>query len=422
MKYKAPRGTRDILPGEVERWQQLETRFRQYCTLYGFSEIRTPIFEHTELFLRSVGEDTDIVSKEMYSFQDRSKRQLTLRPEGTAATVRAYLENNLSGQPQPSKLYYQGPMFRYDRPQAGRYRQFHQFGLELFGAAGAAADAEIIALSHDFIRSLKIKEVNLELNSVGCPDCRPAYRDSLLSYLEPLAEEVCPDCRRRFAVNPLRVLDCKDEKCRTLAAGAPVLEHFLCQPCAEHFNQLRRLLDRLAIPFTVNPRLVRGLDYYTRTALEFVCPDLGSIAGGGRYDYLVEDCGGPPTPAVGVAFGVERLLLAADEAALQQEAVPPVFIATAGENLEEEALALAAQLRSRGIAAETELMGRTLKGQMKQCGRKGYDLVLILGQKELSQDLVALRDMRTGEQKELPRKQVLDTVEQLRQAVETSAR
>ncbi|HOL16978.1 MAG TPA: histidine--tRNA ligase [Bacillota bacterium] len=416
VKYKAPRGTRDILPGEVERWQQLETRFREYCILYGFSEIRTPIFEHTELFLRSVGEDTDIVSKEMYSFQDRSNRQLTLRPEGTAATVRAYLENNLSGQPQPAKLYYQGPMFRYDRPQAGRYRQFHQFGLELFGAAEAAADAEIIALSHDFIHSLNIKEANLELNSVGCPQCRPAYRDSLLAYLKPLEDEVCPDCRRRFAVNPLRVLDCKDEKCRSLAAGAPALEQFLCRSCSEHFNRLRRLLDRLAIPFTVNPRLVRGLDYYTRTALEFVCPDLGSIAGGGRYDYLVEECGGPPTPAVGVAFGVERLLLAAEEAALQQETVPPVFIATAGENLEEEALALAAQLRGRGIAAETELMGRTLKGQMKLCGRKGYDLVLILGQKELSQNLVALRDMRTGEQIDLPREQLLDRVEQMRKA------
>jgi histidyl-tRNA synthetase len=408
MKYQAPRGTRDILPGEVERWQLLEERFRNYCILYGFSEIRTPIFEHTELFLRSVGEDTDIVSKEMYTFKDRSDRLLTLRPEGTAAATRSYLEHNLKDGPQPTKLYYMGPMFRYDRPQAGRYRQFHQFGLELFGTGQPASDAEIITLSYDFLKSINIKEIKLELNSVGCPDCRPAYRDSLLAYLRPLEDAVCEDCRRRFTVNPLRVLDCKDEKCRSMAEAAPELEHFLCNPCSDHFTQLQRILKRLSVPFTINPRLVRGLDYYTRTAFEFICGSHGSVAGGGRYDYLVEHCGGPPTPGVGVAFGVERLHLAADQAALSPGTAPPVFIATAGEQLEEEALVLAAELRNSGIAAETELMGRNLKGQMKFAGRKGYRYVVILGEKELSQNLVALRDMKSGEQYELTRSQLAE--------------
>ncbi len=411
MKYKAPRGTRDIVPGEAERWQLLEDRFRKYCNFYGFAEIRTPIFEHTELFLRSVGEDTDIVSKEMYTFKDRSDRLLTLRPEGTAATTRAYLEQNLKDGPQPTKLYYMGPMFRYDRPQAGRYRQFHQFGLELFGTGEPASDAEIITLSHQFLQSLNIKDIKLELNSVGCPECRPAYRDSLLSYLKPLEGKVCVDCRRRFAVNPLRVLDCKNENCRSLAAAAPELQHFLCNPCGKHFSRLCKILERLSVSFALNPRLVRGLDYYSRTAFEFLCTGHGSVAGGGRYDYLVEQCGGPPTPGVGVAFGVERLHLAADQAALSTETAPPVFIATAGEELDEEALALASALRGSGIAAETELMGRNLKGQMKYAGRKGYHYVVILGEKELAQNIVTLRDMRSGEQIELTRVQLAERLE-----------
>lgn len=403
MKYKAPRGTRDILPGDAERWQLLEEWFRRYCRLYGFSEIRTPIFEHTELFQRSVGEETDIVSKEMYTFTDRSARQLTLRPEATAATVRAYLEHNLNNGPQPVKLYYQGPMFRYDRPQAGRYRQFHQFGLELFGAGLPVADAEIIALSYAFLQSLSIKDLKLEINSVGCPLCRPAYRESLLVYLQPLEKEVCPDCLHRFAKNPLRVLDCKDEKCRSLAVAAPIIEHYLCPPCGAHFSLLLRALERLTIPFAVNPRLVRGLDYYTRTAFEFICGGQGSVAGGGRYDFLVEHCGGPPTPGVGVAFGVERLLIAAEAAFLNPAAAPPVFIATAGDRLEEEALILAAELRAAGIGAETELMGRNLKGQLKHAGRKGGRHVVILGEQELLQNTAILRDMTLGEQIEVER-------------------
>ena len=406
MKYKAPRGTRDILPGDAQRWQLLEERFRRYCRLYGFSEIRTPIFEHTELFQRSVGEETDIVSKEMYTFTDRSARQLTLRPEATAATVRAYLEHNLKEGPQPVKLYYQGPMFRYDRPQAGRYRQFHQFGLELFGAGAPAADAEIIALSYEFLQSLSIKDLKLEINSVGCPLCRPAYRENLLFYLQPLEKEVCPDCLHRFAKNPLRVLDCKNEKCRSLAAAAPIIEHSLCPPCGDHFSQLLRALERLTIPFAVNPRLVRGLDYYSRTAFEFLCDGQGSVAGGGRYDFLVEHCGGPPTPGVGVAFGVERLLLAAEAEFLKFNAAPPVFIATAGEGLEEEALILAAELRAGGVAAETELMGRNLKGQLKYAGRKGCRHLVILGERELSQNMVILRDMVSGVQIEIERGQL----------------
>ncbi|HPZ65730.1 MAG TPA: histidine--tRNA ligase, partial [Bacillota bacterium] len=334
MAFKAPRGTRDILPDEASRWEFLENSFRERCRLYGFQEIRTPIFEHTELFVRSVGESSDIVSKEMYTFHDRSGRSLTLRPEGTAAVVRAYLENGLHEKPHPVKLYYFGPMFRYDRPQAGRYRQFHQFGLELFGSPQPSADVEIMALSYDMLRSLPLPEFRLELNSVGCRECRPGYRERLREYLRFREEELCPDCSRRYRENPLRVLDCKKPECKDLSAGAPLLTQSLCPQCAGHLARVRELLERLELPYVLNPRLVRGLDYYTRTAFEFVAPELGaqaSLGGGGRYDALVEECGGPPTPGVGVAFGLERIILLADWKERLEAGPVPVFLAVAGE-------------------------------------------------------------------------------------------
>ncbi|MEW5785978.1 MAG: aspartate--tRNA ligase [Bacillota bacterium] len=413
MDYKAPRGTRDILPVEAGQWQSLEARFKKFCALYGFGEIRTPLFEHTELFARHVGEESDIVSKEMYTFNDRSGRKLTLRPEGTAAVARSYLEHNLKDVPQPVKLYYLGPMFRYDRPQAGRYRQFHQFGLELFGASHPAADAEIIDFSYKFVKSLGIENITLELNSVGCLACRPRFREKLLSFLNPLAERLCVDCRRRFTENPLRVLDCKEESCRGLVEGAPSLNDHLCDPCSAHFAELQLLLARLSIPFNLNPRLVRGLDYYTRTAFELDAHSgsaQGSLCGGGRYDHLVEHCGGPQTPGVGVAFGVERLLLAADPAELKWDETAPVFIATAGEALESESLSLAAEMRPRGIAAEVELISRSLKAQMKHAGRKGYRQVAIIGQRELEQGLITLRDMADGSQEELSRETLWEKI------------
>lgn len=409
MKHKAPRGTRDILPGEVERWQALEQKFGYYCSLYGFAELRFPVFENTELFARSVGEDTDIVSKEMYNFTDRSGRQLTLRPEGTAAAVRAYLEHNMQNEPQPVKLYYQGPMFRYDRPQAGRYRQFHQFGLELFGASQPAADAEIISLSYSFLKSFLKEQFALELNSVGCPVCRPRYREKLHSYLEPLAGDLCPDCRRRFKTNPMRVLDCKVQGCRNIVQDIPEPAGHLCPGCQDHFTGVRQILDRLEIPYRLNPRMVRGLDYYTRTAFEFVAQgdNAGaSVGGGGRYDNLVECCGGPATPGVGVAFGIERLLLAADEEKLVPGVLQPVFVAFAGEEFEIEAFSLAAELRRSTIPAEVELLGRSLKAQLKHAGRKGYRHVAILGGRELEENRVTLRDMESGCQELLSREEL----------------
>ena len=390
----------------MERWRHLEEQLRHYCWLYGFEEIRTPIFEHTELFARNVGENSDIVSKEMYTFTDRSGRKITLRPEGTAAVTRSYLEHNLKDGPQPVKLFYMGPMFRYDRPQTGRYRQFHQFGLELFGSPRPVADVEIIDLSYKFLQSLHIGDLTLELNSVGCPECRPRFREELLAFLRPLESGLCQDCCRRFAENPLRALDCKDEHCRALMAEAPAITDHLCADCAAHFEQVKELLQELSIPYRLNPRLVRGLDYYTRTAFEFISGRAGaqsSLGGGGRYDYLVEQCGGPPTPGVGVAFGVERMLLAAGQETELRPETATVFVAAAGTGLTVETYRLAAELRQRGIAAEVELLERSLKAQLKYAGRKNIEKVVIIGERELEQGLVTLRDMAAGSQESIPR-------------------
>lgn len=411
MNYRAPRGTRDILPDEAFKWQHLEASFRNYCNLYGFGEIRTPIFEQTDLFIRSVGEESDIVSKEMYSFKDRSGRDLTLRPELTAAVARAYLEHNLNEQPQPVKLYYSGPMFRYDRPQAGRYRQFHQFGLEIFGAASATADTEIITFCYNFFKSLQIENISIELNSVGCPVCRPSYRDILVPYLEGIEGDLCSDCMNRYKNNPMRVFDCKQQSCQAGVEAAPQMTDHLCPDCDRHFTSLKELLTRLQIPFTLNSRLVRGLDYYTRTAFEVVAGGTGaqaSLCGGGRYDHLVEHCGGPHTPGVGVAFGIERILLTMDWSKQLPDVSPPIYIASAGENLEGESLLLASELRLRGIAAETEMMDRSLKAQMKYAGRQGYKYVAIIGQDEIASGQITLRDMESGKQKELSREAVFE--------------
>ncbi|NMA92464.1 MAG: histidine--tRNA ligase [Firmicutes bacterium] len=414
MEFRAPRGTRDILPSEIGRWQHLESCFQELCRLHGFEEIRTPLFEHTELFSRSVGEESDIVSKEMYTFLDRGGRQVTLRPEGTAPVVRAYLQRGLASQPQPVKLYYYGPMFRYDRPQAGRYRQFHQVGVEMYGAGTPAADLEVISLCTSFFNRLGVNGAELQLNSVGCSRCRPPYRERLVSFLKPREELLCADCRRRHRENPLRVLDCKRPGCRRAITGAPLLAEYLCRECSEHFLALLRLLDRSNIPYRENPYLVRGLDYYTRTAFEFVPRegnDSGSLGGGGRYDDLVEYCGGPATPAVGVALGVERILLAMGEPEGDRYS-PGVYIACAPgeEEAEVEALSLARELRDLGVVAEPELTGRSLRGQLKLANRKGYRRVIIIGPRELEQGLFTLRDMVGGSQREYSRSDLLAEV------------
>ncbi|CCO08794.1 histidine--tRNA ligase [Desulforamulus hydrothermalis] len=401
-----PRGTNDILPGEVEKWQYLEELVRQVCREYGYGEIRTPLFEHTELFARGVGETTDIVEKEMYTFTDRGHRSLTLRPEGTAATVRAYVENKLYALPQPIKLFYIGPMFRYDRPQAGRYRQFHQFGVEVFGSDSPAIDAEVIAMAMDIYSRVGLQDLELHLNSVGCPDCRPVLREQLRQYFRPQLANLCPNCQGRFEKNPLRILDCKNEKCQVIGRQAPTPLDALCDPCAAHFEQVKSYLDAAGVKYVLNNRLVRGLDYYTRTAFEIMARDIGaqsSVGGGGRYNGLIEECGGPPTPGIGFALGLERILLTAANQGIDfpVNIRPAVFIATVGREVDKQAFELLQQLRRQGIAAEKDYLNRSLKAQMKYAGKLEARLVVILGDEEAARGVVVIRDMQAGTQQEV---------------------
>ncbi|MBT9167381.1 MAG: Histidine--tRNA ligase [Syntrophomonadaceae bacterium] len=403
MLTKAPRGTRDILPGEVEQWQFFEEKVRELCRLFGYAEIRTPVFEHTELFLRGVGEVTDIVAKEMYTFTDRGERSLTLRPEGTAPVARAFLEHKLYGEAQPLKVYYIEPMFRYDRPQAGRYRQFHQFGVEVFGAMEPSLDAEVIALSLYVFRALGLEEFTLQLNSVGCPLCRDAYRICLQEELKDKLSRFCPDCAGRFHKNPLRILDCKQESCQELTVDVSLMLHKLCGDCAEHFAAVREAMDALGEPYLVNPRLVRGLDYYTKTAFEIVSPVLGaqsSLGGGGRYDHLLTTIGGPDMPGIGFGIGIERVLLARAAAgrALSESKSTDVFVATAGNVSAAAALRVVIDLRGQGVAADKDYLGRSLKAQLKFADKKQVSYLVILGDEEMKRGQAMLRDMQTGSQ------------------------
>jgi len=400
---KAPRGTRDILPSEVKQWQFFEEKVRELCRLFGYDEIRTPIFEHTELFLRGVGEVTDIVAKEMYTFTDRGDRSLTLRPEGTAPVARAFLEHKLYGEAQPLKVYYIGSMFRYDRPQAGRYRQFHQFGVEVFGTKEPSLDAEVIALSLYVFRALGLEEFTLQLNSVGCPHCRDEYRSCLREELHEKLNGFCPDCAGRFHKNPLRILDCKQESCQELTANVSLLLDKLCGDCAEHFAAVRESLDVLGEPYVVNPRLVRGLDYYSKTAFEIVSPVLGSqssLGGGGRYDHLLATIGGPDVPGIGFGIGIERVLLAraAAGSSLPERKLTDVFVVTAGNVSAAEALRVVIALRRQGVAADKDYLGRSLKAQLKFADKKQARYVVILGDEEMKRDQAVLRDMQTGGQ------------------------
>ncbi len=403
---KAPRGTRDLLPGEIEKWHYMEKTAREVSEIYGYQEIRTPIFEHTELFLRGIGDTTDVVQKEMYTFKDRGGRSVTLRPEGTAGVVRAYLENHLNNQPQPVKLYYLGPMFRYDRPQAGRMRQFHQLGIEAFGSSDPVLDTEVICYTYDFFTKLGLKDLQVEVNSVGCPECRSFYGKALKEFMDQHRDSLCENCRDRLDRNPLRVLDCKEQGCQELLKGAPGIHAYLCAGCREHFQQLQSYLQLTGVPFEINEQLVRGLDYYTQTVFE-VSPKgtgEGSLAGGGRYSNLVETCGGPSIPGIGVAIGLERVLLALEHqgVGLPLERREGIFIATAGDDdsgqLDREAVRLLLELRRSDYPAEKDLVGRSLKAQMKQASRIGARYVVILGLDEIKEGTVTLRDMAKGEQ------------------------
>lgn len=411
-----PRGTSDILPEEAARWRYLEEQIRLVCRLYGYGEIRTPIFEHTELIVRSAGETSDIVSKQTYTFLDRGKRSLTLRPEGTAPTVRAYLENKLYARALPVKLYYIAPIFRHERPQAGRYRQHHQFGVEMLGAGDPAADAEVIALAMELCRRLGLQGLAVHLNSIGCPGCRPGYRETLLEFFRGTVEKLCPDCRDRYARNPLRLLDCKEEGCRRLTERAPAMLDYLCHDCRGHFARLQEYLDGLGIRWELDACLVRGLDYYTRTVFEIISVvpgNAGAICGGGRYDGLVEELGGDPTPAVGFGMGLERLLLAMDGQGLRpaDDSRPDAFVAGVGEGGFRRAVELVHRLRRAAVPADMDYLGRSLKAQMKHAHRLGARYVVIIGEEEMERGAATLRNMETGEQREIP---LGELVEELR--------
>ncbi len=405
MLTTAPRGTSDIMPAEVKTWRYLEKIIRKICSLYGYKEIRTPVFEHTELFLRSIGETTDVVEKEMYTFLDRGERSITLRPENTASVARAYIENKLYSEQPPVKLFYIGPMFRYDRPQAGRYRQFHQFGIEALGAPGPNIDAEIILLAVQVLETLGLENLKLKINSVGCPRCRPVYRKKLQEFFWSHLKEMCIDCKSRFDRNPLRLLDCK--KCHDMAAGAPSIEENLCNECREHFVGLKELLTAAGVSYEVDNSLVRGLDYYTKTAFEIQYSPLGAqsaVCGGGRYDGLIEQVGGDPTPAIGFAMGMERLLLALEKQKLLPEFDEniDVFVVCPKEETFKTAFATVNNLRKAGLKVDHDCLGKSMKSQMKQANKLRAKYAIIFGDDEFSRGMVVLRNMESSEQKETP--------------------
>ncbi|MCR4402212.1 MAG: histidine--tRNA ligase [Firmicutes bacterium] len=405
-ELKAPRGTADILPGESELWLRVERAVREVCRAAGYGEIRTPIFEHTELFERGVGAVTDIVEKEMYTFEDKAGRSMTLRPEGTAPCMRAYLEHNMRTLPQPVKMYYIGPMFRYERPQSGRFRQHTQFGVEAIGSPDPALDAEVVSILVDVYRRLGLSGFVVHLNSIGCPQCRPRYKEALARAVEARADDLCPDCRRRLGRNPLRILDCKNETCREISGNVPTIFGFLCEECRKHFDDVTRYLENLGLDHEIDSRIVRGLDYYTKTVFEVVHGSLGAqdvLGGGGRYDGLAEDLGGKHTPGVGFAAGIERAVMV-----LRALGSPPVeaetgagivvFVAIVGMEARAEGFRLVNALRARGVPADLDYMNRSLKAQMKHAGRCGARKVVILGAEELEARMATVKDMSTGEQ------------------------
>ena len=403
---QAIRGTGDVLPNDSHRWQFVENTMLETARLFGFREIRTPVFEHTELFVRSVGDTTDDVQKEMYTFDDNGGRSITLRPEGTAGAVRAFLEHGLHNEALPQKVSYVTSCYRYEKPQAGRLREFHQFGVECFGAAEPQADAEIISLAAAAFEALGIKNLSLEINSIGCPECRAKFYDALREYFGSNQGELCETCKGRLERNPMRILDCKSPVCKKIAEGAPTVLDYICDDCRDHFEKTKSYLTAMGIEYTVNPTIVRGLDYYTRTVFEFVSGDLGAqstVCGGGRYDGLVEQMGGPKTAALGFAVGLERLLMIMDAQKCEFPETKPcdVYIAPMGEKAAIMASKLAKMLRAEGFFAETDIVGRGLKAQMKYANKIGAKYTVVLGDDEIAAGKANLKCMETGEQTEV---------------------
>lgn len=417
LKYHRITGTRDILPSEIPLWQSIEESARHLFYLFGYQEIRTPIIENTELFIRSVGVDTDIVEKEMYTFIDRDKSSVSLRPEETAGVIRAYLENGLYGTQLLWKLYYIGPMFRRERPQQGRFRQFHQIGAELIGSYLPSADFETIIWLVEYFNHLGLKDTILNLNSCGCPKCRPGYMMRLKEEIEPILKMMCADCQRRYKRNILRLLDCKQEQCRKVIMNLPIITEFLCPECNVHFDELKRLLDSEGISYELNPHLVRGIDYYTKTVYEFIHKGLGSqnaIAAGGRYDLLIQDMGGQPTGAVGFSIGQERLVMALEGSG--RVSIPSSRVSVYLISLDKESynlnLKLLNQLRKEGISADIDYEGKTIKAQMRTANKIGARYVILRGSDEINQGVVTLKDMRDGMEEKIKDSEIVKVVKE----------
>lgn len=407
-RLNVPKGTADILPSDIPRWEKLENLARDIAARYGFRQIRTPEFEFTSLFERGVGDSTDIVRKEMYTFTHRGGESFTLKPEGTAPVVRSFVENGMSSAPQPVKLFYLTNCFRAENPQKGRYRQFHQFGIEIFGAASPAADAEVITLAMRFFSELGLRDIELRINSVGCEHCRAAYYEKLRAFLADKVDKLCDDCKSRFERNPMRIIDCKNEHCQELIAGVPMMADELCDDCKNHFAAVQRYLQAAGVPFVLDSSIVRGLDYYTNTAFEFVpissTGAQGSIGGGGRYNGLVETLGGPDTPGIGLAIGLERVLLQLNEQGINIDTpeVTDAYIAPLGDPAMDTAVKYAEILRSKGLSVQIDLMERSLKAQMKYADKINARYALMLGEDELSRGVFLVRNMQTKEQREIP--------------------
>ena len=416
---RAVKGTNDILPADSHNWQFVEGKMLEVAALYGFKEIRVPVFEHTEVFLRSVGDTTDVVQKEMYTFDDKGGRSITLRPELTAGVIRSAIENGLVNGALPVKVCYIGGCYRYEKPQAGRLREFHQFGVECIGAASPNADAEVIALARQVLRSVGIEKISLEINSIGCPECRKEYHKALKEYFGANIEALCGTCKDRLERNPMRILDCKSPICSEIAAKAPVVLDYLCDDCREHFEQVKAHLNAQNIEFTVNPHIVRGLDYYTRTVFEFVSGDIGAqstVCGGGRYDGLISQMGGPKTASLGFGMGIERLMLVLEnqKAELPEAPKTDLYIATMGEKAAIKATALCAALRDEGYKAETDICGRGLKAQMKYADKIGAKFTLVLGDDEIETGNGKLKDMTEGTVTDI---KIDEVVEELGEAI-----
>ncbi|HMM05804.1 MAG TPA: histidine--tRNA ligase [Clostridiales bacterium] len=416
MATSRPKGTNDFLPADTVKWHYVEGILRDLADQYGFAEIRTPIFEATELFLRGVGETTDIVNKEMYTFTDKGERSITLRPENTASTARAFIEHKMYGLPQPVKLYYMGPMFRYERPQKGRFRQFHQFGIEAFGSLDPALDSEVITLAMEFYKRLGLNGLQVRLNSVGCPVCRGEHKAKLQEMLRPHLDVLCADCQSRFERNPLRIFDCKNDKCQALIKEAPTIADCLCDECRDHFEKVKTYLTAAGIPFAVDAKLVRGLDYYTKTAFEIILTEIGAqsaICGGGRYDGLIEDLGGEATPGVGFALGMERIFAALDanQIEIPVENGADVYFIALGEKAREKAFSWLIQLRRRGIKGDMDYMARSFKAQMKAADRIDAKYAVIVGENELQNNEIIIKNMADSSQETIKTEQISEAAE-----------